>query len=80
MDTSILDRLGEYRPAKKAFVIYDVMCQQVGPALDLDVAIVKQIVETHETFRAVTHLGKDTEGRVRENFALAETEDKELFD
>ncbi len=78
-DTSILDKLGEYRPGKKEILIYDVMCQLAAAALEVDVEILKQIVEAHETAHAVTHLGKDSEGRIWENFAIAESEDKELF-
>jgi len=76
---SILDTLGEYRSDKKQIVIFDVMCQIAAAALDTDEASLCAVVEAHEAAHAVTHLGKDTQQRIWENFAIAETEDKELF-
>lgn len=76
---SILDKLGEYRSDKRKIVIFDVMCQIAAAALDIDAVSLRAVVEAHETAHAVTHLGKDTQQAIWENFAIAETEDKELF-
>ena len=79
MESSIVDTLGEYYPAQGEIVIYDAMCHLAAAALNADVEVLKQVVEAHEIAHAVTHLGMDDEGQIWEHFAVAASEDKELF-
>jgi len=88
IENSIMDTFGEYYPnkrenlhshAKKEIVIYEKMCQLAASAMNVDVEVLKEVVIAHEIAHAVTHLGKDNDGRIWEHFGNAETEDQELF-
>ena len=88
IENSIMDIFGEYypnkkemphSPAKKEIVIYEKMCQLAAAAMNVDVEVLKEVVIVHEIAHAITHLGKDNDGRIWEHFGNAETEDQELF-
>ena len=78
-DVSIFDTLGEYSSARKEITIFTRMCSITAKSLRIDLNSLKSIVRAHEVAHAVTHLGRDNQGRIWDHFGAATSEDKELF-
>lgn len=74
---SLVDLLGEYRPDLGLIVIYTAMCQRISEHIGIGLTELVAIVRVHEEAHAVTHLGKDKEGRIWTHFSIAPNADKE---
>lgn len=77
--TPVFDILGEYLPDKPEIVIYEALCEKTARAINIPKDIVSEMAYAHAVTHAITHLGKDPHQKTWEDYAVADTADKELF-
>ncbi len=82
---NILDLMGIYKyeddgnPKESSIVLFTEVIWRVARKLNVPYHILKEKVLIHETAHAVTHLGKDAQGRIWDNFSKAMVKDKEYY-
>ena len=74
------DILGRYYPGDLSLiVIYTRMCRLVAGSLETNSESLMRVVLAHEAAHAVTHLGREKDGRIWDDFSEADKNDKEKF-
>jgi len=75
-----MELLGKYVYYEKKIVIFDRVCDMVSHGMKLhQKKDLVSVVLAHEASHAVTHLGRDHDGRIWSNFSHADVDDTEQF-
>ena len=75
----ILDVLGEYDSGSREVTLYTELIWKVARKRGIPYHVLYQLVLAHETAHAVTHLGKDADGKIWKDFKDASKKKKEFF-
>ena len=75
----ILDLLGKYSPYSREITLYTELIWKVARKMNVAYHALYELVLVHETAHAVTHLGKDADGKIWKDFDSAGVFDQEYF-